>query len=62
VGGERPRPELTRIDPATDAVTGTYLVSVQGRITANQLLAFADGDLWFPLFDSAELVRVAIPR
>lgn len=53
-------PRLTRIDPATDAVTGTYLVSDQGGINANQLFALAGGDLWFPLLDSAEVVRVAI--
>jgi hypothetical protein len=54
-------PELTRIDPGTNAVTASYLVSDQGGINANQLFAFADGDLWFPLFDSAELLRVALP-
>lgn len=52
---------VSRIDPATNAVTGTYQVSEQGGINANQLLASAEGDLWFPMFDSEEVLRVAVP-
>jgi streptogramin lyase len=54
-------PQLSRIDPATDTVTDTFFVSDQGAINANQIVALADGDLWLPLFDSAEVVRVAVP-
>jgi hypothetical protein len=35
-------------------------VSDQGSISANQLLAFAAGDLWFPLFYSGKLLRIAV--
>ena len=32
-----------------------------GIIGANQIVTLADGDLWLPLFDTAEVVRVAVP-
>ena len=30
-------------------------------INANQLVVAADGSLWMPLLDSAEVVRLAMP-
>ncbi len=54
-------PVLTRLDPAHNRITGTFPVAEQGTINANQLLALADGDLWLPLFESAQVVRIAVP-
>ena len=54
-------PQLTRIDPATTRSRTRSSCRDQGAINANQLLALADGDLWLPLFDPAEVVRVAVP-
>jgi virginiamycin B lyase len=42
-------PLLQRIDPTAGKVTGTWAVSDQGAIDANQLLIEAGGDFWFPL-------------
>jgi streptogramin lyase len=54
-------PLLQRVDPAAGTVTGTFVVSDQGSINANQLVAAAEGDLWFPLLDAGTVVRVAPP-
>jgi hypothetical protein len=37
------------------------VVSDQGAINANQLVAEADGAFWFPLLDAGEVVKVPIP-
>ena len=55
-------PILQRVDPASGEVTGTWAVSDQGAINANQLLVQADGTFWFPLLDAAELLKVAVPE
>ena len=54
-------PLLMRIDPTSNEVTTSVEVAEQGTINANQLIAVADGDLWLPLFESGEVVRVALP-
>ena len=54
-------PILQRVDPAAGEITGTWVVSNQGAINANQLLVDADGAFWFPLLDSGEVLKVAIP-
>ena len=54
-------PLLQRVDPATRTVTGTFAVSDQASITANQLIGIGDGALWFPLLDSGTVLKVAIP-
>jgi streptogramin lyase len=54
-------PLLQRVDPATSTVIGTFVVSDQGSINANQLVAAVEGDLWFPLLDAGTVLRVAIP-
>ena len=54
-------PLLMRIDPGSNEVTSSVEVAEQGTINANQLIAFADGDLWLPLFESGKVVRVAMP-
>jgi hypothetical protein len=54
-------PILQRLDPATGEITGTWVVSDQGAINANQLLVESGGAFWFPLLDGAEVVKVAIP-
>ena len=54
-------PILQRVDPAAGEITGTWVVSNQGAINANQLLVEADGAFWFPLLDSGEVLKVAIP-
>jgi YVTN family beta-propeller protein len=53
-------PLLMRIDPASNEVTESVEVAQQGTINANQLFVVADGDLWFPLLESAEVVRLAL--
>ena len=47
-------PLLQRIDPAPGEVTGTFRVSDQGPINANQLIGIGDGALWFPLLDAGD--------
>jgi hypothetical protein len=42
-------------------VTGTWTVSDQGAINANQLFVEADGAFWFPSLDLAEVLKVPIP-
>ncbi len=54
-------PILQRLDPATGEITGTWVVSDQGAINANQLFVEAGGAFWFPLLDGGEVVKVTIP-
>jgi streptogramin lyase len=54
-------PILQRVDPATGEITGTWVVSDQGAINANQLVVEAGGAFWFPLLDEGEVVKVEIP-
>ena len=54
-------PILQRVDPAAGEITGTWVVSDQGAINANQLVVEAGGAFWFPLLDSAEVVKVSVP-
>ena len=54
-------PILQRLDPATGEITGTWVVSDQGAINANQLVVEAGGAFWFPLLDGGEVVKVEIP-
>jgi streptogramin lyase len=54
-------PILQRVDPATGELTGTWVVSDQGAINANQLVVESGGAFWFPLLDSAEVVKVSVP-
>ncbi len=54
-------PILQRLDPATGEITGSWVVSDQGAINANQLVVEADGAFWFPLLDAGEVLKVAIP-
>jgi hypothetical protein len=54
-------PVLTRLDPRSNSVAGSFVVAHQGPIRANQILAVADGALWLPLFDEARVVKVGIP-
>ena len=61
MGGERDRTAALADRSATDTVTDTFFVSDQGAINANQIVALADGDLWLPLFDPSDVVRVAVP-
>jgi streptogramin lyase len=55
-------PILQRLDPAAGEITGTWVVSDQGAINANQLIAEAGGAFWFPLLDAGEVVKVEIPE
>ena len=61
--GSRPTsgPILQRLDPATGEITGTWVVSDQGAINANQLVVEAGGAFWFPLLDGGEVLKVTIP-
>ena len=54
-------PILQRVDPATGEITGTWVVSDQGAINANQLVVEAEGAFWFPLLDAGEVIAVEIP-
>jgi streptogramin lyase len=54
-------PILQRLDPSTGEITGTWVVSDQGAINANQLFVEAGGAFWFPLLDGGEVVKVTIP-
>jgi DNA-binding beta-propeller fold protein YncE len=54
-------PLLFSIDPATNEPTEGVDVALQGTIGANQLFVAVDGDLWFPLLESSEVLRIAIP-
>ena len=54
-------PILQRIDPAAAEITGTWVVSDQGAIAANQLVVEAGGAFWFPQLDGAEVLKVTIP-
>jgi streptogramin lyase len=54
-------PILQRVDSATGEITGTWVVSDQGAINANQLVVEADGAFWFPLLDAGEVIAVKIP-
>lgn len=54
-------PELRRLDPASGEVTGPWIVGEQGVLNANQLVVEEGDALWMPLFDSAEVVQLAIP-
>ena len=51
-------PILQRVDPATGEITGTWEVSDQGAINANQLVVEAGGAFWFPLLDGGEVLKV----
>ena len=54
-------PVLQRVDPADGSITGTWVVSDQGAIAANQLVVEAGGALWFPLLDDGEVLKAAVP-
>jgi streptogramin lyase len=54
-------PILQRLDPATGDITGTWVVSDQGAINANQLVVETGGAFWFPLLDGGEVLKVTIP-
>ena len=49
------------LDPAAAEITGTWVVSDQGAIAANQLVVEAAGAFWFPQLDGAEVLKVTIP-
>jgi hypothetical protein len=42
-------------------ITGTWVVSDQGAINANQLVVETGGAFWFPLLDGGEVLKVTIP-
>jgi streptogramin lyase len=54
-------PEIHRIDPGTEDVTGPWIVADQGSINANQLVVALDGELWLPLLESGEVVAAVPP-
>ena len=54
-------PILQRVDPAAGAITGTWVVSEEGAIAADQLVAEEGGAFWFPLLDSGEVLKVPVP-
>ena len=54
-------PEIRRIDPATGAVTGPWIVADQGSINANQLVLVHGDTLWIPLLESGEVVEATPP-
>lgn len=54
-------PLLQRVDPASAEITGTWVVSDQGAINANQLMVEAAGAFWFPVLDAGEVIAVEVP-
>ena len=49
------------MDPASAEITGTWVVSDQGAINANQLVVEAEGAFWFPLLEAGEVIAVDVP-
>jgi streptogramin lyase len=55
-------PELRRLDPSTGELSPIVVVGEQGLIGDNRLAVEANGFLWLPLFEDAQVVAIEVPE